>query len=225
MSYQVQDHNNRDLIKNSDFFLEFDNILTCAICLGFLIDPLECIKCQSNYCRECVVNWNGRCPKKCSGDKYIKVHRNTTQILEKLIINCFLCHKPINYSSYMGHIENKCSKIKVKCVNEGCAEQVEKHEIDEHLHKCEFTILDCEECGSKIKRREMNGKMEFLRKKINQKTTQILKYSREINKYKQEAEKYKEENEILKGKIESLKNKLKSSNANLISQPTKNSKK
>ena len=28
--------------------------LNCSICYGILTDPIECIHCNINYCRECV---------------------------------------------------------------------------------------------------------------------------------------------------------------------------
>lgn len=34
-----------------------DNYFTCCICLKILLEPKECNKCQSAFCKECINEW------------------------------------------------------------------------------------------------------------------------------------------------------------------------
>ena len=54
----------QDMVEKAKFFV-------CAICTMIVLNPLECNKCNSPYCRECIdqMKANGirTCPKKCNG--------------------------------------------------------------------------------------------------------------------------------------------------------------
>jgi FtsZ-binding cell division protein ZapB len=202
------DFNSRDLIKNHEYFSEFDNILTCTICLGFLVNPLECTKCQTTYCKDCIESWDGKCPKRCGSQLYVKPHRNTLQMLEKLVIKCYRCPKFLNYKQLVDHKENKCDKIKIKCTNPGCTEEIQKDKLEDHLLNCEFGETECEECGRNTIKKNLKKIIDSNRKRINEKNTQIIKYFREISKLKETKENLEEENESLKEEISSLKEKL-----------------
>lgn len=200
MMNTLKDFNNLDLIQNIDFFHKFDNNLICSICLGFLIDPLECSKCQSNYCKNCLNGWSGRCPKKCGFRNYVKVHKMTAQALDELKIKCLRCSKYINYSKYVDHIEKTCEKLMIKCVNEECQQEMEKINLELHLKNCDFVKQECQECGTNVKRKYLKNKFSEMENKIKElskdKTNLIVKNLRlenKILKYEDEIFEYKKQ--------------------------------
>lgn len=36
---------------------EIYNYFQCNICLKVLVDPVECTKCQTAFCKECIAQW------------------------------------------------------------------------------------------------------------------------------------------------------------------------
>jgi hypothetical protein len=192
------DINSVDLIENKDHFLKYENFLSCAICEGFLIEPLECTKCQTNYCKGCLNTWNGNCPKKCGSKNYTKVHRITSHSLDLLTIKCSKCTSLVNYSGYLDHINDKCDYAKVECTNEGCTDKIEKIYLLDHLNKCNYTILECPGCDSLVHKRKI---------KFTNLADQSL-----ILSHKEEIEKLKFEIIILKEDNKNLLNRLNESN-------------
>jgi hypothetical protein len=177
--------NNTELIENLDYFLKLDSMLTCSICLGFLIDPKECKTCQSNFCNVCLTIWKKECPNKCSNKEFNKAHKATINMLENLVIRCYRCSNSIEYSKYMEHIEKFCDNLKVKCSNLGCQKEVEKINLHNHINKeCEFTFNNCEECGSYVQKRNFKNKLAEVKSEYEDLKKKMLNLSRENIKLK-----------------------------------------
>ena len=42
--------------------------------------------------------------------------------------------------------EKTCGYFMVKCTSEGCIEDVERRELENHLRNCIYRLVDCEYC-------------------------------------------------------------------------------
>ena len=57
-------------------------------------DPVDCIRCDTTYCRICAdenIKQNNKCPKKCSGNKILEikdVNRLFKSLLSKARFKC-----------------------------------------------------------------------------------------------------------------------------------------
>ena len=67
----------------------FENVqemLTCCICTGVLVDPMQCSSCENCFCRSCIENWIKKahtCPYKCSSPRIKEGGRMVKNLLEK----------------------------------------------------------------------------------------------------------------------------------------------
>jgi hypothetical protein len=201
--HENSDYNNLDLIVNSEYFLQFENFLTCPICLGLIIDPQECSHCLSNYCNTCINRWDGSCPKRCDSLflTFEKPTKYFIQIIEKVIIRCFRCCESIKYGNFKKHIEGECDKIIVKCLNDNCKVEVEKALLEQHMKSCIYGKRTCEECGSMVYRKDLKNKIEYLQKSNDEKNEMVLKYKQEITEKDRDLEMLKREVESLNQQI------------------------
>merc|ERR1711957_248232 len=63
-----------------------DKFFICGICKKVLLEPVECNKCDTPFCADCVETWkkdNSTCPAKerCSDCSYIPMHRFVKNLL------------------------------------------------------------------------------------------------------------------------------------------------
>jgi hypothetical protein len=63
-----------------------DAFFVCSICSKVLNDPMECNKCDTPFCGDCIETWkqsNDRCPGKdsCVSPEYIPMHRFVKNLL------------------------------------------------------------------------------------------------------------------------------------------------
>jgi len=63
-----------------------DMFFICGICKKVLLEPMECNKCDTPFCADCVEKWkkdNSQCPgkEKCSSSEYIPMHRFVKNLL------------------------------------------------------------------------------------------------------------------------------------------------
>ena len=114
-------------ILNLDFFESIKEVVTCSICIGVLIDPITCNKCETSYCMKCLNIWKNQCkgslacPMKCHNNKFNAPSRVLKNILEKLEFRCkFGCldkdkKDNFNYSAILNHLYNECELLTVNC--------------------------------------------------------------------------------------------------------------
>ena len=170
--------NSLDFITNKEILNDFDNILTCTFCTGFLFNPKECASCRNSFCSECLRSWeankggNSLCPMKCKNSIFINASKGTLGILEKLVIRCFRCSISLNYSALDNHVKNSCEKLKIPCINEGCYEKIAKDSMEAHYLICEYGTTQCEECGQSTIRKNLKNSLVD-RKIIDQKNKEI----------------------------------------------------
>jgi hypothetical protein len=198
------DFNKLELIKNKEYFNMHHHIITCKVCLGFVVNPQECTECHTSFCKDCITKCD-KCPVRCKGKHFVKPNRSTLSIFENLIIICERCSKLLKYSQLVDHIENQCEKIIIKCTNPGCTEKIAKDNFADHLLNCESGVTECEECGHSTIRKNLKKIIDYNRKSICEKITEITKYSREIDILTENNESLQNENENLKVEISSIK--------------------
>ena len=113
--------------------------LNCSICYGILRDPIECIHCTINYCRECVNKTKDSNKKKNLPDlcplckKEWKLKENTIfrDLLTKQIKSiCSICKKP--YINLEEH-KPKCKEYKCKvCEKKFYTDDFMRHLMNSH---------------------------------------------------------------------------------------------
>jgi len=70
--------------KLADAKKESDHHFICTICFKVLYEPVECTKCQTAFCEDCIEGWkknNRDCPVRCDSVEYRAMHRFVKNIL------------------------------------------------------------------------------------------------------------------------------------------------
>ena len=97
-------------VKNKEYFQGIQDLTICFYCNNILIDPIECNKCESNYCRECIYSINSNnsiCPKKCYLPRFSNSSKYVKDLLSKIEFSC-VCFRTIPYLEYLSHV-SKCT--------------------------------------------------------------------------------------------------------------------
>ena len=95
----------------------------CQICLYFVIDPVECLTCNSVFCKKCLYEYtlySKHCPNRCD----------------------------INYRPVNRILKNLINSVKVPCIyyHKGCREILTYETYYSHLKICEFSPYMCNQC-------------------------------------------------------------------------------
>jgi len=95
----------------------------CQICLYFVIDPVECLTCNSIFCKKCLYEYtlySKHCPNRCE----------------------------INYRPVNRILKNLINSVKVPCIyyHKGCREILTYETYYSHLKICEFSPYMCNQC-------------------------------------------------------------------------------
>ena len=95
----------------------------CQICLFFVIDPVECLTCNSVFCKKCLYEYtlySKHCPNRCE----------------------------INYRPVNRILKNLINSVKVPCIyyHKGCREILTYETYYSHLKSCEFSPYMCNQC-------------------------------------------------------------------------------
>ena len=95
----------------------------CQICLSFVLDPVECLTCNSIFCRKCLYEYtlySKHCPNRCD----------------------------INYRSVNRILKNIINAVKIPCIyfHKGCKEILKFEDYDRHLKQCELNPYMCNQC-------------------------------------------------------------------------------
>ena len=95
----------------------------CQICLYFVIDPVECLTCNSIFCKKCLYEYtlySKHCPNRCE----------------------------INYRPVNRILKNLINSVKVPCIyyHKGCREILTYETYYSHLKICDYTPYYCNQC-------------------------------------------------------------------------------
>ena len=107
----------------------------CQICLYFVVEPVECLTCNSIFCKKCLYEYtlySKHCPNRCD-IKYRPVNRILKNLINSVKVPCIYYHKGcreiLTYESFYSHVKicefspymcNQCHLVDVK-------ENIENH--------------------------------------------------------------------------------------------------
>lgn len=74
--------------KSKDNDPDIDSHYICLICLGVIVDPIECKQCDSLYCKRCLKKNSLKCPKRCDKKQYGKPNRFVMDLLNQTRFRC-----------------------------------------------------------------------------------------------------------------------------------------
>ncbi|TNV78395.1 hypothetical protein FGO68_gene1051 [Halteria grandinella] len=135
---------------------KLSELLQCSICLGRVIDPLDCKKCDKVYCKECLLIHlekakNGKCPDcRQSIEVTLKFNRVIKQIYDTIAFNgCSKCSNGdrMTTDQLVNHLKKECRRVLVKCSSKGCLKGVAKRDWEDHLLlECKGRFFECNKC-------------------------------------------------------------------------------
>lgn len=140
-----------------------DNYFMCKICFKVLLNPIECSKCQTAFCKGCIGKWqrerqgNNKCPFKCQDPQYADLHRYVKNELQQRRFFCSLPACP--YSK-----ENQIESVNLFNEKDCSFDDLDPDKISElkklglmydqaisHQEQCKFKEHPCPlGCGEKI---------------------------------------------------------------------------
>ena len=93
-----------DCVIKDDTYNSIKDIILCKECQKILKEPMFCVNCQNNFCKNCIKN---NC---CENPNYVpsKDKRHTLSILKFLCRNCY---REIKYDDVESHLKAGCKKV------------------------------------------------------------------------------------------------------------------
>ncbi|CAK65711.1 unnamed protein product (macronuclear) [Paramecium tetraurelia] len=101
--------------------------LICVICQELVVDPKECSGCKILFCSICI---------------FKQLEKNQS---------CQNCCQNIRLNDSHPIVRNLISEIQIKCINEGCSQQMQLSRLDSHLKQCEYEKTNCPHSGCNFK--------------------------------------------------------------------------
>ena len=171
-----------DSIINKNDFKLLQNSAICVICDGIILHPVQCIKCENNFCKSCIDLWikkktkEQQCPFKCENPEF-KPCRLLNNLLQNLKFKCINgCGTEISYLDLEKHYNENCPKL--NNVNL-LLKYYHEHYLKEDTSKNNFicTICNnnyentkryiCQECNFNLCEICKNNYQNFIDSKIN----------------------------------------------------------
>ena len=111
--------NENTIIKNNTYEL-FQELIFCPICERLMIEPVICLGCQNNYCKNCIENWKkkgGSCPNKCK-DPIFKDVIGRNRLISRFSFKCIKgCGAEIPFDDISTHYNSNCLNNNSNTVN------------------------------------------------------------------------------------------------------------
>ena len=111
--------NENTIIKNNTYEL-FQELIFCPICERLMIEPVICLGCQNNYCKNCIENWkkkDGSCPNKCK-DPIFKDVIGRNRLISRFSFKCIKgCGAEIPFDDINTHYNSNCLNNNSNTVN------------------------------------------------------------------------------------------------------------
>ena len=130
-------------MKNINGFINKEEII-CSICLGILVDPVECITCHHNFCSKCyketiesLKKYNSEikcayCGKNVDGEWKVKKNIVVIQLLKHLNFQCEKCKKKFfDENEYKNH-EKECKLRKCRLCKQSFYNEIFLNHLKEH---------------------------------------------------------------------------------------------
>lgn len=110
-------YNETQSVLNKDVLAVLSDVAYCKVCKGIIINPVQCLKCDNCFCKQCSISWS-KTSKQCPyGCETFKTKRSILleKALNKLKFKCQNnCGEEISYKDMSDHYQTKCSKIDFK---------------------------------------------------------------------------------------------------------------
>ena len=109
--------NDTSLVINKEILDVLGSAAICSICKGVIVNPVQCVKCDNCFCKQCSLSWKRKskgCPLKCPTFK-TRQSLLLSKLLSKLKFSCLSkCGEEIPYLQLEEHYMSKCTKIDFK---------------------------------------------------------------------------------------------------------------
>ena len=107
----MEQYINEDTIIKNDKYESFKENIICPICKCLMIEPLICLGCQNNYCKNCIESWKKKgvsCPNKCE-DPIFKNVIGKNRLISKFKFKCIKgCGAEIPFDDINTHYNSNC---------------------------------------------------------------------------------------------------------------------
>lgn len=212
--------------------------IQCQVCMGLIINPVDCLLCEDSFCKECLENKisnNLSCFNGCFPVKYKEVSKSLMNLFNNIEIKCFNhlqgCKEIIKYDELCKY----ASKEEREKINSNQNSQdhsnIKTNNIDNknniynksnclysHLDNCIYRNIICSSCNKKCVYNEYQKHIRQCKEEIKQSLNNNKSSSKDViesdgNKY---AEMNKEERIMDLLSSEALNNKS-NSNGNINS--------
>jgi hypothetical protein len=148
-----------------DSHKEIAEAFKCGICHYFASNPTQCGECLTYFCIECLEKWfetnKKTCPLRCEWKDDHSIDRNLPFIHSKIKMMCPNdCQEEISPQNLEEHLEEKCTKMKYKCLGLNCTFKNNEDEIQTHVESCECIPIMCKHCYIEYSRTEIENHMK-----------------------------------------------------------------
>ena len=127
-----------------------DAFFVCSLCKKVLMEPMECNKCDTPFCADCLETWkkdHDRCPGKdsCANPEYIPMHRFVKNLLAEHRFFCPMEGCEFHKAKQMEAIRQADGRVNF--ANLGMS----FHEAVKHQQQCEYRMRPCPRgCGERM---------------------------------------------------------------------------
>ena len=135
----------------------------CPLCSKVLESPVT-VTCRHTFCSPCAQSAQKRgidCPK-CSAElkgEFKKVSSDLVDKLGKLTIRCEHyssgCEAVVPFEKLPEHSAKDCVFRLVRCENKGCKAECPHRDLESHMEKCDYRLVECKVCKICLPRKDM----------------------------------------------------------------------
>lgn len=142
---------------------EVEEGLICSLCTKVFENPMNGI-CGHSFCKPCLEKARKRrldCPK-CGAainEETSPVSGELVEKLSKLSIRCCFysrgCVTVIPFDKLAEHNSKDCPFRTVQCENKGCDFHCPLSDLQSHMEKCDYRLVECKVCKVCLRRKDM----------------------------------------------------------------------
>ena len=139
---------------------EVEESLICSLCSKVLDNPVAA-KCGHTFCSPCIEKAAKRssdCPK-CAAVLTANTSPADADLVEKLgklSIHCTSgCDTVVSFEKLVEHTAKECPFRTVPCENKSCDVKCGLNELESHMEKCDYRLVECKVCKACLPRKDM----------------------------------------------------------------------
>ena len=154
----MEQYVNEETIIKNEKYESFKELIYCPICECLMIEPVMCLDCQNNYCKNCIEKWKakeGSCPNRC-GNPIFKNVIGKNRLISKFNFKCIKgCGAEIPFNDITAHYNSNCLNN-----NSNAAKNTDKPKNEKSSKMTKLT----KEQTAKLRK---NKKLDHMSSKIN----------------------------------------------------------